>query len=285
MSVVFVSHAFDDRGLVDEFGDTVLKLGCGLRVEQIFYSSGEDTGVPSGRDLIYHVREQVGESVLVVAIITPTFQTRPVCVAELGAAWARSDNLFPLAAPGMPRTDMDGVLQGMTVRYLNDSAALDELRDRIEKLTGSKSATATWGRHKGQWLRDVDDLATKLDRPKTVTPEELQQVKNDRDAAQQALAEVEAEVKELKGRIQDYQAAVTAEGRKAALLPKDEKKRFDALVKEAHGAIRALDPIVREAMYFERFQEGMPWPNAYDDRYRSDAVHKAVEAGTLIENS
>lgn len=76
--------------LVDPFVDTVLKVGCGLREEEIFCSSGEDTGVPSGSDLLHHVREQVEEGSLVIAIISSTFQTRPVCVAELGAAQSRT---------------------------------------------------------------------------------------------------------------------------------------------------------------------------------------------------
>lgn len=286
MPVVFVSHAFDDRGLVDKFVDIILKLGCGMPVEQIFYSSGEDTGVPSGRDLIHHVREQVSESVLVIAIITPTFQTRPVCVAELGAAWGRSDNLFPVAAPGMQRTDMEGVLRGMTVRYLNDSGALDELRDQIKKLTGIESSTATWGRHKGQWLREVDNLTGELSRPETVTPEELEQVRSDLDGAREALGAAEAEAHVLRERINEYQRAVTVEERKAALLPKDEKQRFDVLVEEAHAAMRGLDhQIVGDAMYFDRFRDGMPFPNAYEDQYRNEAAHTAQDAGFLKENS
>jgi hypothetical protein len=110
MPEVFVSHAAADGALVDPFVDTVLKLGCGLDEAKIFYSSGEDTGLPSGFDLLHHVREEAAEAGLVVAIISPMFETRPVCVAELGAAWSRTGNLFPLAVPGMARTDMEGVL-------------------------------------------------------------------------------------------------------------------------------------------------------------------------------
>src|SRR4051794_22030429 len=101
MPGVFVSHASADSVLVDEFVDTVLRLGCGLGPETLFYTSGADTGVPSGSDLLAHVRSRVSDATLVVAILTPTYQTRSVCVAELGAAWARTGNLFPLLAPNM----------------------------------------------------------------------------------------------------------------------------------------------------------------------------------------
>jgi hypothetical protein len=115
MPDVFISHAAGDASIVDPFVDTIVRLGCGLSPKQIFYSSGADTGIPSGSTLLAEVRENVATSGLVVAIITPRFQTRPVCVAELGAAWSRTGNLFPIALPGMARRDMEGVLQGEIV--------------------------------------------------------------------------------------------------------------------------------------------------------------------------
>jgi hypothetical protein len=212
LPIVFVSHASAAAVIVDAFVDTILRLGCGLEPDQIFYSSGEDTGVPAGKDMIHHVREQAGEPILVVAIISPTYQTRPVCVAELGAAWGRSGDLFPLAVPGMARTDMEGVLEGMTVRYLNDGAALDELRDRINKLTGNTSSTATWGRYKEQWRRDVDELAAKVASPRAVTPEELERAQRDLTGVREALDQAETENKDLRSRIERYQEATLQKG-------------------------------------------------------------------------
>jgi hypothetical protein len=82
----FVGHASVDAELVDAFVDTLVRNGCNLGPDDIFYTSGEDTGIPSGADLIASVSEEVSEATLVIALVTPTYQTRPVCVAELGAA-------------------------------------------------------------------------------------------------------------------------------------------------------------------------------------------------------
>lgn len=285
MPEIFVSHAAADAVLVDQFVDIILKLGCGLKPSQIFYSSGEDTGVPSGSDLIHHVREQVGDSGLVIVVVSPMFQTRPVCIAELGAAWSRTDNLFPLAVPGMPRTDMEGVLAGMTVRYLNDSSALDEIKDRVRKVTGTDSDATTWGRQKARWLATIDGLVAQLDKPETATAVEVNQLRGDLSGAREALSESQAEVEEMKSRIEEYRASKSDEERAAALLPKDEAKRFEMLQRDALRALRKLDPIVREAIYFERVDGGMPWPNAYDDRERLDAATRARQEGSLTETS
>ena len=98
MPAVFVSHASSDKTFVDVFVNEVLRLGCALSTDELFYSSGAATGVPSGKDLMDFVRSQAGDSSLVVAVISPVFQTRPICIAELGAAWARSGRLFPTLA-------------------------------------------------------------------------------------------------------------------------------------------------------------------------------------------
>src|ERR1700691_148450 len=110
MPGIFISHASADKVMVDEFVDNVVRLGCGVPPDLIFYSSGSDTGVPSGKDLNTYVRDQVGVVGLVVSLLTPAFQIRPFCVAELGAAWSRVDNLFPIKHPELDRDDLDGVL-------------------------------------------------------------------------------------------------------------------------------------------------------------------------------
>jgi len=152
MPGIFVSHAAADRALVDEFVEKIVHIGCGVGARSIFYSSGIDTGVPTGANLNEYVRQNVSGDRLVVALITPTFQTRPYCVAELGAAWSRGSDLFPLSAPGMDHTDLEGVLSGTVVRSLDDEAALDELHERISKTMRRKSSTGTWTQAKRRWL-------------------------------------------------------------------------------------------------------------------------------------
>jgi hypothetical protein len=285
MPEVFVSHAAADSVLVDPFVDTVLKLGCGLDEGQIFYSSGEDTGVPSGSDLLHHVREQVAEAGLVVAIISPIFQTRPVCVAELGAAWSRTGNLFPLAVPGMSRTDMEGVLSGMTVRFIDDPAALDELHERVGAVAGAHSKTTTWGRHKAAWMANVEAHAKQLSAPDTVTLEELQRTRDELAGTQGALVDSEGERRKLQGRIERFAAATSAEERAEALLPEDERERFEALMKDAAKAVEKLDGIVGEALFFKFAEGSMPWPHAFDDHYRNEAAKNAVRNGDLVEDA
>lgn len=158
MPGIFVSHASDDKQLVDAFVDIVLRLGCNVPSEAIFYSSGADTGVPSGSDLNAYVRNRIGDMDLVVAVITLTFQARPFCVAELGAAWSRVGNLFPVKHPELGRAEMEGVLTGMVVRSFDEGEALDELHDRVRETTGHTTSAQTWGHCKEKWLEGLPTL-------------------------------------------------------------------------------------------------------------------------------
>lgn len=155
MTRVFISHAAADKDFVNAFVDTVVRLGCGVPREALFYSSGADTGVPAGEDLNAYVRKQVDDDALVIAILTPTFRTRPFCIAELGAAWSRAGRLLPLAVPALIESELDGVLKGMLIRRLDDGSTLDELHDVIGKALGISTDARTWGQYRDNWLRDV----------------------------------------------------------------------------------------------------------------------------------
>jgi hypothetical protein len=279
---VFVSHASADAELVDKFVDMLLRNGCNLTPEHIFYTSGEDTGIQSGQDLIATVRSEVGEATLVVAIITPTYQTRPVCVAELGAAWARAGLLLPLVVPDMPRGDLEGVLDGMAVRTLEDSGSLDELHDRVRDATGVEATVATWNRAKRQWLNALTDLVTKIPVPEAVTPAEVEQLQRDLDGARAGLDELEAENAEQRRQVEALSAIRPTAEVAEALLPDKDSERFDALVHEVRTAIRTFDGIVVEALWASRFDNGLSAPYEHDP-YRDDEVARNVKAGFLEE--
>ena len=285
MPGVFISHASHDQDLIDEFVDTVIRLGCLVDQTSIFYSSGEDTGVLSGHDLLSDVRQRVGDAGLVVAIISPAFQTRPVCIAELGAAWSRVDNLFPLAVPGMKRTDLEGVLEGMAVRHLDDRAALDELHDRVGEAFGQPSPAATWGRFKEKWLANVDRLVEMVPSVRVATVAELERLEGELEGARTALKDSESDRAELREQLDELSKVRPAEEVRRVRFPKGEVERFGGLREAAIQALSAVPSVVREAIWYDLDDRGMPWPNAYEDRERLNEAQEALDDGLLIETS
>lgn len=285
MPQIFVSHAAADAVLTDPFVDDVLRLGCGLDADQIFYTSGADTGIPSGLDLLHHVRERVAEAGLVIAVITPTFQSRPVCIAEMGAAWSRTGKLFPIAVPGMGRVDLEGVLSGVVVRYLDDSAALDELHKTVGDVVGEHSGAPTWGQYKAKWLASVAAYVAELTVPAIVRASDLDAARTELAGTRAALGASEKHRRELEGQLERVAQAATAEERREALLPQDEHKRFEALVSRASAALGELDAIVKEAVFYYVAEGRMPWPDAFEDASRRDRAEESLREGDLAEDS
>jgi hypothetical protein len=231
------------------------------------------------------VRDQVAEASIVVAIISPTFQSRPFCVAELGAAWSRVGNLFPIAVPGMPRTDLEGVLEGMLVKYLDGGSALDELHSRISEALGHTTDATTWGRFRAKWLANVASYVDELPAVRVLTPTELDRLEKELAGTSEALSDSEAERRKLKEQVQRLSDATSAAEVTEILLPDDEFERFEQLRSEAASAMGELDTIVGEAMWYDLFEGGMPWPDGFEDRRRLEQAESARREGALVENS
>jgi hypothetical protein len=281
VSGVFVSHASPDRVFVDEFVERVLRLGCELSTRQLFYSSGADTGIPSGSDLGSYLRSRLEDVGLVVAIITPTFQTRPYCLAELGAAWVRTGQLFPLLAPDMSQDDLDGVLKGAIVRSIDDPAALDELHDAVLKVTGVRVAAATWSNNKARWLERVSELATSIPSVSVgsvVQLEALKQESADKDAA---LAASESVLRKLRDKFEELARAKTIDEVNQATLPEDRIERLKMLLEAVWTETDKLELPVTDVLWRQRRGVQSVWPSEDDDRYFARTM-ELVDDGFLL---
>ncbi len=284
MKLIFVSHATADSELVEQFVDVVLK-SCGLTETDIFVSSIPGMDIPAGSDLLDAVRAEVSDTTLVIAVITPTYPTRPVCVAELGAAWGVAGKLLPVLAPGIDRDRLDGVLTGMKVDYLDQEKALDHIAERIETETGRRPVSpASWTRAKQRWLRVVGDLVAALPTAQVISKNEHDEVKAKLAETEQALADAEAEVTMLKQTVEWLKALKDAAEVAEILLPVDDIERFEDLREKAVTALKLVTPVVQEAIRCRLGGESMRWPDPMEDPGPASAAEEAVSDGFLIDS-
>jgi hypothetical protein len=283
MKLVFVSHAAVDNELVEQFVDIILK-NCGLTEGDIFVSSIPGMDIPAGRDLLAAVRAEVSETTLVIAVITPTYPTRPVCVAELGAAWGVAGKLLPVLTPGINRDQLDGVFTGMKVDYLDQEKALDEIAGRIAAETGRRpESPASWTRAKQRWLRNVGDLVASLPNPEVISKDKHDELKAKLADTENALADAESEVTRLKETIQRLKAAKDAAEVAEILLPEDDIERFKILRQSAVDALRKVTPAVQEAIRCQLAGDEMHWPSPTEDPGFASSAEEAVSEGFLID--
>lgn len=285
MPKVFVSHASADKEFVDAFVDTILRIGLGLNGESIFYSSERDTGISSGKDAIATVRKQVGKATLVIAIITPTYQTRPICIAELGAAWGRSDTkrFFPLLAPGLERAQLDGVIPYALAGQIGDPATLDELSDRIETCMGPLASKTQWGVGKQKWLTRVATAAETLNDPDIPTVDGHRAVVQQLADVTKALEYTEQELDTWKAKFAELELSKDATEARRIRVGGDMQSRLEACVSVAQKALNAVPAPVHEAIYQSLRSGYAVAPSRFDDPDAADLFDDAIERKLLVE--
>ena len=147
-SKLFLSHASQDRPVADLLRDTLV-LG-GVPNDAIFYSSSRDTGIPSGTDVRSHLKTELQQAGLVVELITATFLTRPMCLMELGAAWALDVATYPIVLPPLERTDVAQQIGNVQMGLLGSDSDIDnvfdELHDRLESDLDIRTRIPTWNK-------------------------------------------------------------------------------------------------------------------------------------------
>lgn len=276
---VFVSHASADGDYVKNFVEDILLRGAELRSADVFYSSAADMGVKSGEHLLERVRAEAGGSELIIAMVTPMYQTRPVCVAELGAAWARGV-LFPILAPGMGRSELEGVLPGLLIKPTDDDTVLDELADRIRSLGFDFSANS-FGAGKEKWASNLRRGLKPASLPKVPSADQMKKLEQKLESTQKALDAASHELDEERDRNKRLTKAKTPEEARHANLPSGERERFDALIKEVKAVRRGLRTVVIDAVWHNVAGQEMLLPHRVDAPDEHDSIIAELKDGRL----
>jgi hypothetical protein len=143
---IFISHASRDRKLADLLRDTLV-LG-GIPRNRIFYSSSRATGIPSGADVRAHLRSQLQQAGLIIELISTTFLTRPMCLLELGGAWALEKPTYPIVVPPLTRSQAVAQIGDVHMGQLGSDEEIDdvfdELHDRLADDVGLSTTATEW---------------------------------------------------------------------------------------------------------------------------------------------
>jgi len=154
---IFLSHAFADKALADLLRNTLV-LG-GVPEGRIFYSSDRGTGIPSGKDVGTYLRRSLQGAGLVIELVSETFLTRPMCLMELGGAWALDTSTYPIVVPPLSRDEaarqIGNVQMGLLGTDAEISGIFDELHDRLAQDLGIQTKATTWNRAIADFKRQL----------------------------------------------------------------------------------------------------------------------------------
>jgi hypothetical protein len=154
---IFISHAWADRKLADLLRNTLV-LG-GIPSERIFYSSSRATGIPSGTDVRAQLRRELQQAGLVIELISTTFLSRPMCLIELGGAWALEKSTYPIVVPPLTRRQAAEKIGDVNMGQLGGddeiNDAFDELHDRLQNDIGLSTTVSQWNPVARQFKQDL----------------------------------------------------------------------------------------------------------------------------------
>lgn len=145
---IFLSHASADKSLADLLRNTLI-LG-GVPESRLFYSSDRATGIPSGQDVGTHLQKSLRSAALVIELISERFLTRPMCLMELGGAWALGIPTYPIVVPPLSReqaiTAIGNVQMGRLGSDQEISDVFDEMHDRLAADAHVTASLPAWSR-------------------------------------------------------------------------------------------------------------------------------------------
>ncbi|OZE86006.1 hypothetical protein CH304_03695 [Rhodococcus sp. 15-649-1-2] len=267
---LFISHAGDDEEYVTKFVETVLRLGCDISLDKVFYTSQRGTGIKSGDDLFTEMRQQAKASPLVIAIVSPMYLTRPTCLAEMGAAWAQK-TLLPVLTPGLDRDDLPGPLKSMLIGKLDDDDVagdfLDEIHDTVIMEFNLPKNTSNWNRQRAAWLAGAARNQKLLGTVETYSADDVAKIEEKLNKKTRLYDDLTAAFSDLEERYDALYTAKTQEEIAAAVLPKDEIGQF----RQLSGAVadyfqeKNIPRCVVKAIRYHVSHDGLVLPDAYRD--------------------
>lgn len=155
---IFISHAVKDKTLVEKFVDDILQVGMDISANDIFCSSLSGMGIPSGKNFIDYIKEQIQQPKVVIVFFSKAYISSQFCMCELGATWAMTHNILPILVPPLTHSDIKGVLTGIQVDRVNSADELNRFQEEISHILGNKVSFSRWERKRDQFLKGSKEI-------------------------------------------------------------------------------------------------------------------------------
>lgn len=283
---IFLSHATPDKELADKLV-VLIETGIGIPDKDVFCTSLEGLGIPSGVSFVDFIKGQIQEPRAVFLLLTPQYYASEFCLCELGASWSMAHRAFPLLLPPLSYDDVEGVLLGTQVLRLNSKEKLNQFQEELIELFQIKGkAFAIWEKRRDEFLAWVEVYISNYKSPDKVDPAKHATLLKNYDEAKEALNDAEDRIGTLEGQITKLKN-LKDKGEADAILEEDieDIDKFESLVDAATKTMADFPCEVDKALFHHFRGEELEWPavgyNDTDDRLRG--IREAMEQEFLVE--
>lgn len=282
---LFISHAVADRQLASALVE-FLEEGIGVPENEIFCSSLKGKGIPAGKRFVEYIKEQISGPKIVILLLTKNYYESDFCLSELGAAWVKSHDIYPILVPPLTYDDVKDVLLGTQVTKISDSIQLNELRETLaDKLGFELKSGFKWDAKRDLFLDKVSEIVPKLPKPQKVDRSEYEKLEVKNKEYLEGLKEYEKEVTNLKAVIEKIKKSKDKSEVSAILLAEaGEQEVYDKLLADTQADLNDL-PTIAVYMLFKYFSgEAQVVFNAFEEKEKINDASQAVDDGYLVHN-
>lgn len=172
---IFISHSSKNKEITNRFVELLKSMG--VKNEQIYYSSYEETGVDFLQDCFQRINKEFNESeLLVIFMISREFYSSKICLAEMGATWVNATNRYiPIIIPPYSYSNIEGVISSSQAAITLDDSSIgskiEKMKLKVEKFLEieTKADSIEWSRKKeefinyiGKFKKEIEEVAGKL---------------------------------------------------------------------------------------------------------------------------
>ncbi len=281
---IFISHAKSNKKLADILVD-LLETGIGIPDSDIFCSSLEGLGIPSGTNFVDFIREQISEPKVVILLLTREYFHSSFCLCELGASWVLSHKIIRLLVPPLDYSDIKSVLTGIQVHKIDDKSDLNEMQyELVSVLNIQGKSFARWEVKRDKFLQELFEYLDSYKPPVLISREKFEEIKQKYEEAVQEVKSLLEEIERKNILIENLKKAKDPETVKRIVYESIEiKEQFRELVKKVKEALKPLPSIVIEALYYHFRGEKLQWPGFGND-YQTEQIKYAIEQDFLVDN-
>jgi hypothetical protein len=131
---VFISHSSKDKEVVINFIQILEVIG--IKPENIFCTSLEGYGAGLGSNFIEEIEARLNEDVLVFFMLSDHFYKSPMCLIEMGAAWAKTKSQISVAITPFDLDNIKGVFKHFQGIQIDQELHYDLLKETLETKFG-----------------------------------------------------------------------------------------------------------------------------------------------------
>lgn len=158
---IFISHSSNDKDIVSDFCDRILRLGIGVNPDKIFCTSIEDMNIQNGADIRKHIRENILTADFSFLLISDNYKKSEICLNEMGAVWANDNNVRFYLLPNTGFEKIGWLCDSKQAEQLADPITLDKLYNELVSYYNIKRRMETWSRQRETFVNKYSGSAIK----------------------------------------------------------------------------------------------------------------------------